>query len=98
MAGKVSNRRSINATSCIDVDSIDDLVRPARLGLMLGLILAGWGKKKAAVGCECETTEKRSQGLVGIEMGPDSETRARRVGFGRCLHGHDGRERHRRRR
>lgn len=59
----------VDASSGIDIDCVDHLVGGLRvfLALVLVLVLSRRCEEKTAIGCECQSPEERSQGLICVE-------------------------------
>lgn len=93
MAREVRDGRSVDASSCVDIDSIYDLVCGLCIlvCLVLVLILARWCEQQATIGGEGETSEEGSQSLVCVKaciLHAKSEKRRGGMRLGGRFHGH----------
>lgn len=71
MAWQVGDGRLVDTPSGIYIDRVDHLISRLCIlfGLVLILVLPRWSQEQAPIGRERESSEERSQGLVGVEVG-----------------------------
>ncbi len=66
--GRWAMERAVYPTPRVDVHGIDHLIRLTSLGIMLGLVLAGRGEEKAAIGRKGEPAEEGSQCFISMRL------------------------------